>query len=254
MNGFRTMPVTRVKDQTVERFKKIESANVWAACESLGINSYTSAVKPIAPGMTLCGRAITMRLVPVQDTKAWNKFGAKDYEHSVHTLSRLGEPGDIHVIDMGGYMAASLFGGHASTDAKVVAKAGGVVIDGVNRDSEEIISNQFPCFSRGTVSPHAHGSFRTANLNNEAVQIGSISVSPGDVVVGDHDGINVVPADRAEEIIVIAERIATGDDAAFDLWHKGEVKPGAHLDDSLLQIDPSLIRNLPKGVVDTRKK
>jgi regulator of RNase E activity RraA len=244
----------RVSPDVIKRYKKLSSATIWSVGVRFGINNFTGVVRPISREMKLCGQAVTMRLVPIQDTHNYSKVGSKDFEHTIHVLSRMTRPGDIHVLDMGGYMGGSLFGGHAATDAKQ-AGAGGIVIDGVSRDSEQQIAAGFPVFSRGTIAPHAHGKFRTANLNNEPVVVGEISIGPGDLVYGDMDGLCVVPIDRIEEFLPICEEFEARDAEHVAYWEKGidhGSKEGGHHQNSLDEMDPSMITNVPKEARDPR--
>jgi len=243
-----------VTPEIVERYKKLTTPNIWQVLTTQGINCYTRAVRAIAPGMRLCGPAVTMRLVPIQEKKNFSTIGSPDFEHTIHVLSRMTKKGDIHVLDMGGYMDGSLFGGHAAADAKW-AGAAGMVIDGVTRDSYQQIEWKFPVFARDTVAPHAHGMFRTANLNNEPVVVGTVSIGPGDLVIGDNDGLCVVPKDRAADLLPLIEEAEERDYAGVKDWDAGldvHSKDGGHHQNSLDVMDPKMITNVPKGARDPR--
>lgn len=110
----------------------------------------------------------------------------------------------VLVIDGQGELNTALWGGIITVAARVKGLAG-VVIDGAIRDLEEIRRDPFPVFARAVV-PNAGGAEYRGEIN-VSVQCGGVVVNPGDWVVGDEDGVVVIPASRLLEVLGAAERL-----------------------------------------------
>jgi 4-hydroxy-4-methyl-2-oxoglutarate aldolase len=185
--------------EIVEDFRKIDVACIGDALRGLGLNCVYQGVKPLLREWTMCGPAITMRLVPLQDRQKWY-----EWERHPRQLVNLAKPGDVLVIDQGGDLDYTLWGGNVAGGGRR-AKLGGVVIDGATRDAMSCIAAGIPTFVKGTTPQHGHGVYGTTCFNNEPVRIGSISIAPGDLVVGNADGIAVIPWSRATEVLALAQ-------------------------------------------------
>jgi RraA family protein len=107
-------------------------------------------------------------------------------------------PGDVLVIDAGGDLTNAVIGGIMTAGAAMLGLAG-VVIDGAIRDLAEIRERDFPVFARGANhrGPYKNGPGEI----NVAVNIGGMIVNPGDIVVGDQDGVLAFPASEAAAVI-----------------------------------------------------
>jgi RraA family protein len=139
-------------------------------------------------------------------------------------------PGHVLVIDGQGELNTALWGG-ITTEAARLKGLAGVVVDGAIRDSAEIRANPLPVFARAVV-PNAGGAEYAGELQ-VPVSCGGVVVCPGDWLVGDDDGVVVVPAARMDEAIekagrilaaeaVIKARVAAGEDLAAIL-HSDQV-------------------------------
>ena len=190
----------KVHQDVVERFRAIDVACIGDVLRGLRLRCVEPRIKPLERGWTICGPAITMRLLPLQDESRWF-----EWERHPRQLVRMASPGDVLVIDQGGDLDHTIWGGNVSSSDGVEMQLGGVVIDGACRDQLEIIRAGIPTFVRGTTPMHGHGVYGTTCFNSEPVRIGGISIAPHDLVVGDADGIAVIPAARAEEIVLLAE-------------------------------------------------
>jgi regulator of RNase E activity RraA len=144
-----------------------------------------SEIKPVVPIDKVVGPAVTARTM------------VADYLTPVAAID-YAEPGDILVIDVRAHKDTAIWGGLASTSSKsrgIVA----VIIDGAIRDVDEIRKIQFPVFARA-VTPNA-GDCSVLGDINVPIQCGGILVNPGDIVVADSDGVVVVPANRATQVL-----------------------------------------------------
>jgi 4-hydroxy-4-methyl-2-oxoglutarate aldolase len=162
--------------------REFAAATVYEAAGKLG--DMEPSVRPIVPGIHLVGPAFTVKCF-VGDTTA------------VLRSIDLAKPGDVLVIDVGGTERASAWGGSSALAAKQRGLAG-CVTNGSVRDFDELIEIRFPVFAtgisvRGTVKSHP-------GWTGITVSVGGVAVKPGDIVIGDSDGVVVVAAERAEEI------------------------------------------------------
>jgi 4-hydroxy-4-methyl-2-oxoglutarate aldolase len=119
----------------------------------------------------------------------------------VHYAVKFARPGDVLVIATGSHTASSAWGELLSLSAKQRGLAG-VVTDGSSRDRSQIETIGFPVYAR-SVTPQ--GTFKQcAGSVNVPVSCAGVSVSPGDLIVGDDDGVVVVPFESIETILSLA--------------------------------------------------
>jgi regulator of RNase E activity RraA len=136
-------------------------------------------------GLPVCGVATTVNARPGDNLM-------------VHKALELARPGDVVVVSTNGSTTTAVFGelmGRAATAAKL----GGIVVDGAIRDVEGLKKLGFPAFSR-TVSPGSCDKDGPGELN-VPISCGGTVVMPGDIVVGDQDGVAVVPREEAAEVL-----------------------------------------------------
>ncbi|MFO1220600.1 MAG: RraA family protein [Burkholderiaceae bacterium] len=113
-------------------------------------------------------------------------------------------PGDVLVVDAGGDVANAVVGGILTFYAAKIGLAG-VMIDGAIRDVAEIRSRDFPVYARGVThrGPYKDGPGEI----NVTIQVGGMVVNPGDIVLGDQDGLLAMPREDAAELIVRARAV-----------------------------------------------
>ena len=206
-----TVDVTQgIPQEVIDQFSQIDVACITDVVHGLRLNCIYQGLKPLVRDWKICGPAVTIRLIPLQDSRNWYKE-----ERHPGSLMNITKPGDVIVIDQGGRVDPTIWGGHTATRAKGV-QLGGVVVDGACRDSDEIIAAGCPTFARSTTSLHGHGLIRSTCYNSEPVQLGTISVAPGDLGIGDADAIVVIPAARAAEILPLAQELHAQDLGTYD--------------------------------------
>ena len=144
-------------------------------------------IKPIHPGMKLCGTA-----VPVNTRPGDNLI--------VHKAIYVAQPGDILVVDTSSYVEAGFWGG-IMTVASQQRGISGLVSDGAVRDTEEMIQMGFPVFSQ-SISIKATTKNCLGTINHP-IQFGGVNIEPGDLIAGDADGVVVVA--RADVPAVLAK-------------------------------------------------
>lgn len=143
---------------------------------------------PVGNRIRLFGPAFTVRTRPGDNLV-------------VHKALDLAQPGDVLVVDAGGYMERSILGGLMIRYAASHGLAG-IVVDGAVRDVAEIEAVGLPVFARGTthVGPYKDGPGEIGG----PVTIGGTVVRSGDVVVGDIDGLVFIPAERVASVLAAA--------------------------------------------------
>ncbi len=126
-------------------------------------------------------------------------------QHALDAIDE-SEAGSVVVISTSGYADVAVWGGLMTAGA-VANKHEGAILDGGLRDVTEIRRDfGFQIFSRALSPGTTLGRFKTLSAN-EPVDVGGILVHPGDIIVGDLDGVVVVPREHAEEVLAIAKEI-----------------------------------------------
>jgi len=168
------------EEDLYEVFMKVSTPNVSDAMQRRG---ELKEIRPITPGAKMAGRAFTVRTYPGD----W----AKPVEAIDHA-----PPGSVIVIDASGGEKAVW--GELATWSCVVKGIRGVVIDGAIRDVDEIRALGFPAFARH-INPTAGDPKGFGELNVE-ITCGGVKIRPGDWVIGDDNGVVVVPQELAVEM------------------------------------------------------
>jgi regulator of RNase E activity RraA len=183
-----------ISPETIKAFRGITTASVADALWELGVSGHmTHDVKPIYP-VKMVGPAVTVFEEPAAERQP--------PQHALELIDHA-EPGSVIVIAIGGVRDVALWGGLMTAGA-VVNKLEGAVLDGGVRDVEEIERDYgFPIFSRSIVPATTVGRFKTI-ASNVPVVVGGVTVNPGDLIVGDRDGVVVVPAALVDQVLQAA--------------------------------------------------
>jgi regulator of RNase E activity RraA len=142
-------------------------------------------------GLRLCGRAVTVNARPADNLM-------------VHKALQVAEPGDIVVVCTCGNRTSAVVGGLMG-EAAAAKRLGGIIVDGAIRDVEDLTRLAFPAFSRtvcaGSCDKDGPGEI------NVPISCGGAVVAPGDLVVGDADGVAIVPHADAAEVLDLVEQL-----------------------------------------------
>jgi 4-hydroxy-4-methyl-2-oxoglutarate aldolase len=158
-----------------------------AVAGRLGLMAPT--MRPLSPGMKLCGQAVTCFNYPGDNLM-------------LHAAIRLAKAGQIVVATNGGSAQGALWGEMVTVFAKMKGLGGGVV-DGAARDVGPIRELGFPVFSTAICASHPEK--RGPGSANVPVVVAGITVNPGDLMVGDDDGVLVIPPEHLAAAIEGAE-------------------------------------------------
>lgn len=184
----------RSDSEIIKRFKNIGSCAV-----SDGLNKFNTmhhSIKPISEDIVICGNALTVKMRPADNLM-------------LHKAIGLAKPGDVIVVDTGGCESNSVMGDLMATAA---FKSGveGIVIDGGIRDIRELKDSKYPVFTK-FVTP-AVGDKDGPGVINDIICCGGVAVQPGDIILGDANGVVVIRQDEAEEVLTAAEKKLNNDE------------------------------------------
>ena len=170
-------------NQVVEKFRNIPTTCISDALN--GLTNLDQAIKPVKDDLKVVGRAYTVK-VRAADNKV------------VLKAIREANPGDVLVVDAKGYLYNASCGDFVIGLARVLGLAG-VIVDGAVRDLSGIRDMDYPVFCKGTTvaASDKHGTGET----NVPISCGDTVVSPGDIIVGDLDGVTVIPREKEEEVL-----------------------------------------------------
>jgi 4-hydroxy-4-methyl-2-oxoglutarate aldolase len=187
-----------------EVLKRIAGFSVSQICDSLGSSQVETSIRPIDEKFKMCGRAVTVICVPDDNLAV------------LHALETSRE-GDVLVISTSGGDTA-VWGEILSVAAQVRGVAG-TVVDGAVRDVVEIRAMGYPVFARSINARRAQK--ERPGTRNVPLQCGSILVHPGDILLGDANGILAVPAPRVEGLIPRVEEISVKESQIKDQLLRG---------------------------------
>jgi regulator of RNase E activity RraA len=210
-------------DIIIDRFRRCGTATVSTILTKRGLNRvFLYGVAPL-PGSRprLVARAFTMRSVAVREDML---AADKSQPPQVNLQRRATEecpPGHVLVIDCRGD-ATGASGGMMLFERMRIRGCAGVVTDGGVRDAAEIVETGFPVYAKAVCPPNSMQAHRFIELN-APISCGGVAVYPGDFLVGDADGVILVPAAIAEA--VSEEAIAYEDQETFILKKLREGAP-----------------------------
>jgi len=186
-----------ITPEIIQAFRSISTASVADALWGLGISGHLGhEIKPFMK-VKIVGPAVTVREEPAAE-RVPPSHALELIDHSA--------PGSVIVIAIGGYKDVAVWGGLMTAGA-VANGLEGAVLDGGVRDVEEIERDfGFPVFARSLCPATTVGRFKTVAAN-VPVSVGGVTVNPGDLIVGDRDGVIVVPAAHVEAVLKGAQDI-----------------------------------------------
>lgn len=170
-------------DEVVAALGRLPTATIYEAAGKWG--EVAANIRPIVDGVRLCGRAFTVKAMPGDNLVVFRAIEEA-------------RAGSVLVIDGGGTDRATIWGG-SSTCACVAKKINGCVTNAAVRDVAQIRKLNFPVYAaginvRGTVKSHP-------GWTQVPISFGEVPVRPGDIVIGDEDGLVIVMAEKADEVL-----------------------------------------------------
>lgn len=194
----------------IAAYKKTYPASVSDAVELVtGKNGTMWHDMKLVYGTPIVGRAVTSLVKPAPAEQATPALSTK---HSVEMIDNA-KPGEVGIIVMEGTLDIAAMGNLMATAAKVRGMAG-MVLDGAIRDMWDIRRMGLTVYARSISPRTAVGHYATV-ARNIPVECGGITVRPGDIIVADEDGVVVVPAERAAEVLEKAQEIDQRESGMF---------------------------------------
>jgi regulator of RNase E activity RraA len=182
--GFRVLKRSRqVSSEVVNAYKKVPVANI-----SDSMNRMTAggaSVRPMHGAGVLAGPALTVKCRPGDNLM-------------LHYALDIAEPGDVIVVDAGGDLTNAITG-ELMVAYAIKKRLGGFVINGAIRDAATIAAGDFPVFAAGVThrGPYKDGPGEI----NVPVAINGMVINPGDMIVGDDDGLLCIPYEEVDEVL-----------------------------------------------------
>ena len=215
-----------ISEELIERYKRVAVATVYGGVLQMGyMPCFMKGVRSFTPGEQLAGTARTLRFVPPRaDIIAETNRGEDSPEYRAMGSCR---PGDVLVCDAMGRRYGSVGGDVKLLQLKMVGAAG-IVTDGAIRDLDIVRSYGLAIFAQDrTPAGGAEGGVSPFEAN-VTVGCGGVAVRPGDLIVGDDDGIVVVARGIVEELIDWVEEHERSEEHIKELIQKENVAPGKY--------------------------
>lgn len=206
--GFRVRTkIQRAPRSLVDQLAKYPTGNIVDAMGRFGAMDHR--VKPVGPGMKLAGSALTVRIRACDNLV-------------IYKALELAQPGDVLVIATNNYEGAATWGDLTSMIARAKG-AVGMVTDGMVRDMAGICEVGLPVFARGATpnSPFKDGQGEV----NFPVACGGMPIRPGDILVGDGDGVVVIPREEGDEALKAVAKVVEKEEQTIANIRAGKLIP-----------------------------
>ena len=224
-NPFERFPDGRPKvpDAVVERAKGLSAEEVFAVLPGKGFrNQYEDGFQVLHPGKKMVGRAFTVQFMPARPDVASVLNAAVPGLNNQYAIDML-QPGDVLVVDLFGKKdGGTIVGDNLFYYVMMATKGGGLIVDGAIRDLEGIAEMDMPAYFRS-----AHPSYITNVMLtgiNVPVRVGGVTVMPGDLVVGDREGVYFIPPQLAQEVMDKADETHIHDEWTRKKFDEGKYK------------------------------
>ncbi|MGW8814402.1 RraA family protein [Gordonia terrae] len=202
-----TASVTPVYDAvTIDRARRLGTATLHEAAGRIG--ALPSAISAITPGQDFAGPAVTVSGPPADNLWLHRGIAAADL-------------GEILLIEVGGHYESGYWGEVMAVAARARGVAG-VVIDGCVRDSEALATVGVPVYARGLCIRGTDKDPDGRGAVNRPVTIGDVTVHSGDLVVGDADGVVVIPTGDVDQVLDAAQQRIDREAQIMDALRRGE--------------------------------
>src|SRR5438270_2705801 len=230
-NPFERFPDGRPKvpDAMIERARDLSSEEVWAGLEQVeGFkNQYADAFQVLHPGKTMVGRAFTVQFMPLRadvDEVAKSKAKQRGLPNFFNqTAIDMMQPGDVLVVDLfGKKVDGTIVGDNLFFYVNQATHGGGLVVDGSVRDLNGIAEIDMPAYFR-SVDPTPIDNVMLTGINIP-IRIGDVTVMPGDLVVGDREGVYFIPPQFVREVLDRADVVHIHDEWTKKKFAEGKYK------------------------------
>jgi 4-hydroxy-4-methyl-2-oxoglutarate aldolase len=218
----------KVPDALLERARDLSAEDIWTTMQEKGFNNqYADGFIVLKPGKTLVGRVFTMQFMPVREDVA-SVAEKKAKERGIPRLMNqtaidMLQPGDVLVVDLfGKKVNGTIVGDNLFYYVMVATHKGGLIVDGSVRDLDGISEIDMPAYFR-SVDPTPIGNVMLTGINIP-IRIGDVTVMPGDLAVGDREGIYFIPPQLVKQVLDRADEIHIHDEWTKKKFAEGKYK------------------------------
>jgi 4-hydroxy-4-methyl-2-oxoglutarate aldolase len=218
----------KVPDALLERARSLSAEDIWATLEEKGFkNQFADGFMVLQPGKTMVGRVFTVQFMPTRsDVESVAEKKAKDRglpRLMNQTAIDMLQPGDVLVVDLfGKKVNGTIVGDNLFYYVMTATRKGGLVVDGSVRDLDGISEIDMPGYIRGT-DPTPIGDVMLTGINIP-IRIGGVTVMPGDLVVGDREGVYFIPPQFVKDVLDRADEIHIHDEWTKKKFAEGKYK------------------------------
>lgn len=218
----------KVPDNLLRQARELSAEEIWAVLEEKGYkNQYADGFRILHPDKPMVGRAFTVQFMPMRP----------DVEHIAEAQAKargigplmnqtaidMLQPGDVLVVDLFGKKAGgTIVGDNLFFYVMTATKSGGLVVDGSIRDLNGISGIDMPAYFKD-VDPTPIDNVMLTGIN-VPVRIGGAMVMPGDLVVGDREGVYFIPPHLVKEVLDRADEIRVHDEWTKKKFAEGKYK------------------------------
>ena len=218
----------KVPNDMMDRARELSSEEIWAILQQRGFNNqYADGFQVLHPGKTMVGRAFTVQFMPQRsDVDDIARAKAKNSGRAGltnQTAIDMLQPGDVLVVDLfGKKVNGTIVGDNLFYYTMKATSGGGLVVDGSVRDLNGISEIDMPAYFRA-VDPTPIGNVMLTGINIP-IRIGGVTVMPGDLVVGDREGVYFIPPQLVKEVLDRADEIHIHDEWTKKKFDEGKYK------------------------------
>ena len=218
----------RVPDALLQQARELSSEEVWAVLQAKDFNNqYADGFRILHPDKPMVGRAFTVQFMPlrtdvnkVAESKAKAR-GRRNLENQ--TAIDMLQPGDVLVVDLfNKKIGGTIVGDNLFYYTMQATHSGGLVVDGSIRDLNGISEIDMPAYFRD-VDPTPIDNVMLTGINIP-IRIGGVTVMPGDLVVGDREGVYFIPPQFVKEVLDRADEIRVHDEWTKKKFAEGKYK------------------------------
>ncbi|MFH1383311.1 MAG: RraA family protein [Chloroflexota bacterium] len=186
-----------------KRLEALSTTNLSDALDKVGIRGAVIGVRPVFGKPKVVGQAVTIKITAAGMVKSKHHLGIE--------AIAVAQEGDVIAIDNHGDTQNNCWGEVLSCAAKMKGVSG-VIVDGAARDVDICEELGFPIFARAVVPITARGRIMQEDFNC-LIRLGDVQVRPGDILVGDINGVVAIPPERLDEVLTAAEEIMAKEEA-----------------------------------------
>jgi len=233
----------KVPDNLLQQARELSSEEVWAVLQEKGFNNqYADGFRILHPDKPMVGRAFTVQFMPqrpdlehIANSKA-KELGLPHLTNQ--TAIDMLQPGDVLVVDIfGKKVGGTVVGDNLFYYVMTATKGGGLVVDGSIRDLNGISEIDMPAYFKD-VDPTPIDNVMLTGIN-VPIRIGGVTVMPGDLVVGDREGVYFIPPQFVKDVLDRADEIRIHDE-----WTKKKFAEGKYKSSEIYSTpkDPQLVQ------------